>query len=826
MATRTISNAGGNWSATATWAEGAVPTSADDVVATATSGNLTVDAAAACQSLVLTSYAGTLTGNASITLSVGSASAGNVTFVAAMGVSWGAGFTISLVSTYATGNTLTTAGQTLPILTVNGSGGKWTLGDDLTCAAFNGTLGTLVDNARTVNVAGDIIMANSGFALTSTGYWTQTASGSIKQVVGACGFNSLSIAGPGVTTTLTGNVVVGNNNTNNGYLTIGSGTLYGANYVLGVYARASDPITCTDTTTVGSSLNQLQLIVHASGLTQKAFALPSTLTIAMYIYTLGNSLTATGDFNLGSVANLYIYSAQTGTTAPSVYVDMASYALTCHALFTTLASNRNGWLKLGTSQSHSCAGIGVSGTGTASILDFGSSTLTSSAGVNLTGITVVAGTGTLVMTGASYGVTFAGNSLYNLTAQASMSIADAASVTHLFKCVTGGSTLTWATGVTHALADVWLAGSAGSLVTCAPGTAAAMYNWSVTAFPQTGFSYVSISYCYAYSGKPIVATSNCTDGGSNYGFQFTLATVQNAGFETQGTGTAPYLWPGWKPDTSGGTTIADSATAHTGSHSATIARTTTSSRGVVSQSVAVAAATQYTFAFWRQDTGSYSDMAYAVYDETHGSYIVAETSIADAATWTQFSVNFTTAAGCVSVSLQLIGDFGNSADTLYFDDVAVNQTSSGITGGLSSTLGSLTSSSSGTVKLKAACAKTLGSLTSASSGTVKLKAACAKTLGAVACNATATISSGAAVYGGLSSTLGALTSASSSTLKLQATTARTLGALICASSGTVKMQAVLVITAEVALAGRTQTTVVDTDRADAGGRTNQNGGIA
>lgn len=81
MATRTIANGGGNWSATGTWVEGVVPTSADAVVATATSGNLTVDTAAAtCLSIDFTNYVGTLAMNNTLTVN------GNVTLVSAMSI--------------------------------------------------------------------------------------------------------------------------------------------------------------------------------------------------------------------------------------------------------------------------------------------------------------------------------------------------------------------------------------------------------------------------------------------------------------------------------------------------------------------------------------------------------------------------------------------------------------------------------------------------------------------------------------------------------------------------------------------------------------------
>jgi hypothetical protein len=63
MAIRTISNAGGNYNATGTWVEGVVPTTADDIVATATSGQLTINVASAARTINLTNYNNTITMN-------------------------------------------------------------------------------------------------------------------------------------------------------------------------------------------------------------------------------------------------------------------------------------------------------------------------------------------------------------------------------------------------------------------------------------------------------------------------------------------------------------------------------------------------------------------------------------------------------------------------------------------------------------------------------------------------------------------------------------------------------------------------------------------
>ena len=74
MATRTIANGGGAWATAGTWVENAVPTAADNVVATGTSGALSIGAAAVCRSMDLTNYASTLTHGA-FTLTIGDASA-------------------------------------------------------------------------------------------------------------------------------------------------------------------------------------------------------------------------------------------------------------------------------------------------------------------------------------------------------------------------------------------------------------------------------------------------------------------------------------------------------------------------------------------------------------------------------------------------------------------------------------------------------------------------------------------------------------------------------------------------------------------------------
>ena len=143
MATRTISNTGGNYNAVGTWVEGAVPTSADDVVATATSGQLTVNVASAAQSFNFTNYTNTLTMNNTWTVS---GSGVTNRFVSAMTIS-GTSF-ITITNT----GTLITNTKSIPNLSLSGT---QTLGDNLNVVNFtNGSL-TLNGGGFSVNISGN-----------------------------------------------------------------------------------------------------------------------------------------------------------------------------------------------------------------------------------------------------------------------------------------------------------------------------------------------------------------------------------------------------------------------------------------------------------------------------------------------------------------------------------------------------------------------------------------------------------------------------------------------------------------------------------------------
>jgi hypothetical protein len=152
MATRTISDSGGtrNFNDTASWVEAAVPTSADDVVATATSSTLILNVASACRSFDMTGYVSTFTLNDAIALSVGDGTTGHFKLVAGMTltIAGGASVRFNFVST-TTGNNVTTGGKLMPSVNFNGVGGVWTFQDSFThvgsstsCTVTNGHLNT------------------------------------------------------------------------------------------------------------------------------------------------------------------------------------------------------------------------------------------------------------------------------------------------------------------------------------------------------------------------------------------------------------------------------------------------------------------------------------------------------------------------------------------------------------------------------------------------------------------------------------------------------------------------------------------------------------
>lgn len=144
MATRTISNAGGNFNATGTWVEGVVPVAGDAVVATATSGQLTINVASGgvgLLSFILTGYISTVTWNSTLTV------AGNVTLAGTMAGTAGT-LIINAAATLVSNAVVLTCKLTLSGINTKSLTDAWFVDGLVT---VGGAVGTQTINGSTLN---------------------------------------------------------------------------------------------------------------------------------------------------------------------------------------------------------------------------------------------------------------------------------------------------------------------------------------------------------------------------------------------------------------------------------------------------------------------------------------------------------------------------------------------------------------------------------------------------------------------------------------------------------------------------------------------------
>lgn len=170
------SAAGGNWNATTAWVGGVVPTAADNVKLASTSGNITINAAAACRSLDCSGYTGTLTHNAATTLSIGDATAGAfgiaLKFVTGMTYTLGSTTTsaVAFVSSSTTQQTVDWAGKTTGNVQFGSLGvqGSWkVVGTTSATWNANGSVSTQITHGSgTLDVSG-LTTINSGLWVSS-----------------------------------------------------------------------------------------------------------------------------------------------------------------------------------------------------------------------------------------------------------------------------------------------------------------------------------------------------------------------------------------------------------------------------------------------------------------------------------------------------------------------------------------------------------------------------------------------------------------------------------------------------------------------------------
>jgi LmbE family N-acetylglucosaminyl deacetylase len=149
------------------------------------------------------------------------------------------------------------------------------------------------------------------------------------------------------------------------------------------------------------------------------------------------------------------------------------------------------------------------------------------------------------------------------------------------------------------------------------------------------------------------------------------------------------------------------AAAPDGTQNATRALATQPGGHALTQQVAVAENTSYTFSFWARNNGG-SAAAYSVHCASNGTDIIPPTSYfssINSTGWTQVSATFTTPAGCTSILVYTLRDSGTPVDVLLWRAVLVP--TSAVTPALSSVAvspASLTggASATGTVTLTTA----------------------------------------------------------------------------------------------------------------------------
>ncbi len=353
---------------------------------------------------------------------------GNLASSSAIDVSgsWfnGAAATLTLTGTttfssVATGETITADGESLgTVVFDSGDGnGEWTLQDAFTASAVTVTDGHLIDNAQTVTIAGDILIANTASIMTSTGTWIQSADGNISNPYWSLGgnlFSTIQIA-DGVTSTRTAEVMAGK-------VVMGANAIMTGAFSINIYKpAANDFIDLGINSDITLRINvQLE---NSTTRTQKAISLPNTELRIQFASTA--TVQMTGDWNLDI---LRVHGGTTATTeAAATIVDTNGYNLTLNStgdalrIGATNASYLDAYKGkvLFSTGTHTIAGSifpVADGTDIAGYLDLGSSNLSIGGNVNLTEVTVTPGTSTVTLNGtADQTVTNSGNSFNNLT---------------------------------------------------------------------------------------------------------------------------------------------------------------------------------------------------------------------------------------------------------------------------------------------------------------------------------------------------------------------------------------------------------------------------
>jgi hypothetical protein len=328
-ATRTISDAGGNWKDVTCWVEGAVPTNADAVVAQAdgTSGNVVINGTdCVASTMVLTNYIGqmnfadsqmltvtttvtfvsgmTLAGTGTLKmLNTATITSGGLTFPGSLIFDAG---TFTLADTWTvTGSVLSQSGTNILNTNTMNIGGSLTVTTSLrgsTVIVMNGT-GTLscasasisMYSPLTINTAGTITvgayLTYGGTAANSLTYTAGTfdiaTNSTLLTIAGSCTLNCASVTWNAVTVSATATIVLSNTFSCSGLLTWGAAVTFSGNHL----------ITC-----VGLSIDGKTVVHTLSGNIDCNGNL-----------TTGIANTTNGAFNINVSGNLTINGNTSGT---------------------------------------------------------------------------------------------------------------------------------------------------------------------------------------------------------------------------------------------------------------------------------------------------------------------------------------------------------------------------------------------------------------------------------------------------------------------------------------------------------------------------------
>jgi hypothetical protein len=195
MAQRTIAPGGGLWNSTATWVEGAVPTTSDHIVGDATSGQLTVNVNATVQFLNFSGYTALLTINNNIQLTLGLA-ASTSTFSAAGTYDFiGAGSTQGRIGKANIAMTFNMLGTTPIPCFINTGNATLTAASDLYFINILQNATLVINGSFNTYISGNFVPNISLRAFGGTQPYNMVGTGTLGGVVGGTAASFLNFPG-------------------------------------------------------------------------------------------------------------------------------------------------------------------------------------------------------------------------------------------------------------------------------------------------------------------------------------------------------------------------------------------------------------------------------------------------------------------------------------------------------------------------------------------------------------------------------------------------------------------------------------------------------